>query len=343
MALVSESTKSKAGLILTGGGARAAYQVGVLKAVRELLPHPEKSPFPILCGTSAGAVNAATLAVFAYNFHAAVGNLLYVWEHFHVHHVYRSDPIGIARVEERCLAAGARQPLSVARANRRPRLEQHFPGQPQRRHRAPAPDQPRHQPDSPGKTPGGGTTFAADQGAGDHAEPAFGAHRGASRERAARDGTVPSARNRRHEPQRIEPSELSALRARLLPGADRARLPGHHGAPPRSAGVFGSPTINLKFHSPRPRLMNQPSDPFEFLKNLWGPMGLPLSGVAAPTLGQDEIERRIAELKLVENWLNMNLNVLRATVQGLELQKSGLAAMREAAEAGKAQDDPSEK
>jgi hypothetical protein len=89
--------------------------------------------------------------------------------------------------------------------------------------------------------------------------------------------------------------------------------------------------------------MNQPPDPFEFLKDLWGPMGLPPAGVTVPTLGQDEIERRIAELKLVENWLNMNLNVLRATLQGLELQRSGLAALREAAKAGKAQDDPSEK
>jgi NTE family protein len=105
MASVPESTRSKAGLILSGGGARAAYQVGVLKAVRELLPLPEKNPFPILCGTSAGAVNAATLAVFADNFDAAVGNLLDVWEHFHVHHVYRSDPIGIARVGLRWLAA----------------------------------------------------------------------------------------------------------------------------------------------------------------------------------------------------------------------------------------------
>src|SRR6266581_2272103 len=65
MALIREPNKSKAGLILTGGGARAAYQVGVLKAVRELLPLPEKNPFPIVCGTSAGAINAATLAVFA--------------------------------------------------------------------------------------------------------------------------------------------------------------------------------------------------------------------------------------------------------------------------------------
>ena len=77
--------------------------------------------------------------------------------------------------------------------------------------------------------------------------------------------------------------------------------------------------------------MNQPPDPFEFLKNLWGPMGLPPAGVTAPILGEDEIERRIAELRSVENWLNMNLNVLRATLQGLEMQKSGLAAMREVA------------
>jgi len=105
VALNSESVKSKAGLVLTGGGARAAYQVGVLKAVRELLPTPEKNPFPILCGTSAGAINAATLAVFADNFDAAVGRLLEVWENFHVNQVYRSDPIGIARVGLRWLAA----------------------------------------------------------------------------------------------------------------------------------------------------------------------------------------------------------------------------------------------
>jgi len=77
--------------------------------------------------------------------------------------------------------------------------------------------------------------------------------------------------------------------------------------------------------------MNPPPDPFEFLKNLWGPMGLPLAGLMAPALIPDEIERRIAELKSVENWLNMNLNVLRLTIQGLEMQKAGLAAMQNAA------------
>ena len=49
------------GLVLTGGGARAAYQVGVVKAVRDILGNPTKNPFPILVGTSAGAINAATL------------------------------------------------------------------------------------------------------------------------------------------------------------------------------------------------------------------------------------------------------------------------------------------
>src|SRR4029077_16055477 len=51
------------------------------------------------------AINAATLAVFADEFPAAVERLIDVWEHFHVHHVYRSDPIGIARVGARWLAA----------------------------------------------------------------------------------------------------------------------------------------------------------------------------------------------------------------------------------------------
>ena len=77
--------------------------------------------------------------------------------------------------------------------------------------------------------------------------------------------------------------------------------------------------------------MEQSPDPFEFLKYLWGPMGLPLAGVMAPTLMPNEVERRIAELKSVENWLNMNLNVLRMTIQGLEMQKTGLAAMQNAA------------
>ena len=86
--------------------------------------------------------------------------------------------------------------------------------------------------------------------------------------------------------------------------------------------------------------MSSPPDPFEFLKSLWGPMGLPLAGLANATTAMNEVDRRITELKSVETWLNMNLNVLRMTIQGLEMQKAGLAAMQSAA--GAAPTDPSQ-
>ena len=109
--------KPRAGLVLTGGGARAAYQVGVLKAVRDLLGNPAANPFPIVCGTSAGAINAATLAVFADNFTRAVGNLLEVWEHMHCDHVYRTDAWHIMKTGARWLAAmmliSRRNPMSL--------------------------------------------------------------------------------------------------------------------------------------------------------------------------------------------------------------------------------------
>ena len=93
------------GLILSGGGARAAYQVGVLKAIRELLPKSKTNPFPILVGTSAGAVNAAVLATHARNFAVAVEGLLEVWQNIHVDQVYRADPAGIAASAWRWLGA----------------------------------------------------------------------------------------------------------------------------------------------------------------------------------------------------------------------------------------------
>jgi NTE family protein len=109
--------KPRAGLVLTGGGARAAYQVGVVKAVRDLLGNPVKNPFPIVCGTSAGAINAATLAVFADNFSRGVANLLEVWENMHCQQIYRTDAWHIMRTGARWLAAMAlvsrRNPVSL--------------------------------------------------------------------------------------------------------------------------------------------------------------------------------------------------------------------------------------
>ena len=81
----------KAALVLTGGGARAAYQVGVLSAIREIRGRRPGNPFPILCGTSAGGINAAALAVYSADFSAAVRKLAWIWRNFHVDQVYRAD------------------------------------------------------------------------------------------------------------------------------------------------------------------------------------------------------------------------------------------------------------
>lgn len=69
-------------------------------------------------------------------------------------------------------------------------------------------------------------------------------------------------------------------------------------------------------------------DPFEFLKKMWAPMGLPMPPMVAPLLDPVEIDKRIADLKSVEQWLSMNMNVLRMTIQGLEMQKATLAAFQ---------------
>jgi len=70
-----------------------------------------------------------------------------------------------------------------------------------------------------------------------------------------------------------------------------------------------------------------PADPFELLKKLWAPTGLPVPGMIVPTLDPAEIDKRIDDLKRVENWMTINLNVLRMTIQSLEMQKATLAAM----------------
>lgn len=85
----------KTALILTGGGARAAYQVGVVKAVKELLPDPKANPFPILCGTSAGGLNAAGLATHASCLRDGVSMLESVWGEFRSEQVYRTDWWGV--------------------------------------------------------------------------------------------------------------------------------------------------------------------------------------------------------------------------------------------------------
>ena len=86
----------KTALVLTGGGARAAYQVGVLAALAEILPEKRHSPFSIICGTSAGAINAAYLATRTDHFALGVADLRRLWRSFHAGDVYRADALGMA-------------------------------------------------------------------------------------------------------------------------------------------------------------------------------------------------------------------------------------------------------
>lgn len=111
-------SRPRVGIILTGGGARAAYQVGVLRAIAELVPRESGNPFPIISGTSAGAINAVALAADAGNFRRAVLRLQAVWKNFHADQVYRADPLGVAANSARWLMAAltggsGREPIAL--------------------------------------------------------------------------------------------------------------------------------------------------------------------------------------------------------------------------------------
>jgi NTE family protein len=87
----------KLGLVLTGGGARSAYQVGVLKGLTDLLRRGSACPFPIITGTSAGAVSAVALASDAAHFRRSVYAIESVWREFRVHHVFKADAVSMFR------------------------------------------------------------------------------------------------------------------------------------------------------------------------------------------------------------------------------------------------------
>ena len=100
-----DKATNKIALVLTGGGARAAYQVGALKALAELLPGCRTSPFQIICGSSAGAINAAALACHASSFKLGVRRLERVWGHFTSGQIYRTNLWGMTLGSVRWLAA----------------------------------------------------------------------------------------------------------------------------------------------------------------------------------------------------------------------------------------------
>ncbi len=90
-------TSAKIALILSGGGARAAYQAGVLAAIMRMLPPDAPSPFRIICGTSAGAINAALLASHADNFGLGVRRIMTTWASLRASSVHCTEPRIVAR------------------------------------------------------------------------------------------------------------------------------------------------------------------------------------------------------------------------------------------------------
>jgi len=124
----------KLGLVLPGGGARAAYQVGVLRALARQLPKNAASPFPIITGTSAGSINAVALAIHAHNFRKGVHRISHVWENFNVNQIFRADTLGLMRNGAHWMAAmmlgglGKYNPSSLLdRTPLRPLLERYVP------------------------------------------------------------------------------------------------------------------------------------------------------------------------------------------------------------------------
>lgn len=113
------SPKGKTALVMTGGGAHAAYQIGVLLALTKMLPKTATSPFSIICGTSAGAINAVALACYADNFRRAVSQMVSVWANFTMDQVIRSDALGLLKTGAHWMLAmmlaglGRQNPLSL--------------------------------------------------------------------------------------------------------------------------------------------------------------------------------------------------------------------------------------
>ena len=87
----SSASRTPIALVLSGGGARAAYQVGVLREIAEALPPATPLPFPIVCGNSAGALNAAFIAADARHFDRAVRGLDQLWSSLTPGAVYRTE------------------------------------------------------------------------------------------------------------------------------------------------------------------------------------------------------------------------------------------------------------
>jgi NTE family protein len=109
--------QTQTAIILSGGGARAAYQVGALRAIAHIVGRGARMPFTVICGTSAGAINATLLAVSADDFRRGVARLTRWWRRVTVADIYRGDLTTLARHSARFMASvltGGAVPAKVA-------------------------------------------------------------------------------------------------------------------------------------------------------------------------------------------------------------------------------------
>lgn len=115
MAAMHKESDHSIALVLPGGGARAAYQVGVIKALATLHRDRQRNPYRILCGTSAGAINAVAMATKADNFSEGADWLESLWLHLSTENIYRSDFFGVARNAWRLLISLFNAGVAVGR------------------------------------------------------------------------------------------------------------------------------------------------------------------------------------------------------------------------------------
>ncbi len=137
--ILSHNDSPRTGLILSGGGSRAAYQIGVLRAIADVLPKHHPNPFHVISGTSAGALNATSLASHAWRFSTAVRRLEYVWNNLRSDQIYDPESgnllgsasgvllstLGTSKTNDKPVALFDNQPLStlLSRVIRFPRIQ----------------------------------------------------------------------------------------------------------------------------------------------------------------------------------------------------------------------------
>jgi NTE family protein len=95
---LSGNRKPKVGLVLSGGGARGAYQAGVMKAIAEIAADAGlEKPIPIITGVSAGAINASFLAARSDNFQEATDLMVRMWSTITADQVFKTDALSAGR------------------------------------------------------------------------------------------------------------------------------------------------------------------------------------------------------------------------------------------------------